>query len=826
MLGLVFGAVTATGLGQNLSVEPSSVPPTDPRRGEPPQLSGIYPHLAFFNDEAECGTGAVVPFADRLWVVTYAPHQPRGSTDKLYEITPDLRQIIRPESIGGTPANRMIHPESNQLFIGPHVIGADGTVRTIPFATMFGRPTGNARHLTDPANKIYYATMEEGIYEVDVHSLQVTELWRDEQLPGGRKADLPGYHGKGLYSGQGVLVYANNGEHGPEARQRPEVPSGALAEWDGAANSWTVIRRNQFTEVTGPGGIRGNPDPDRDPLWSIGWDHRSLILMCRQSGQWHTWRLPKGSHSYDGAHGWNTEWPRIRDIGEDHLLMTMHGTFWRFPRSFAPTQAAGIRPRSNYLKVIGDFCRWNDRIVFGCDDTARNEFLNQRKAKGAIAQPQSQSNLWFVQPAQLDQLGPVIGHGAVWLNEPVRQDTWSEAYLFAGYDLRGVHLSHGESVPVAFYFEVDENGDGTWQPLALCSGSLRQRGVPYLSHDRPRRMDPGADFARLRQGNAVFTYRNRDPRPDAADPIFAGLATADDPSATGGLVRARAGNTRTLGFAALTAAGADIGYYELDAELRLARKEDAAAQLDLKEHTAIPVGVLNSDAASVIFTDDDGRRWRLPKGHSAFDRGGSFGNYRVAREVATERDFFNAHGTFYELPANNAGGFARLRPVATHNRMIHDFCSYRGLLVLSGVAADLSAVNNPHLIRSDDGQAALWAGAVDDVWKLGKPRGVGGPWKESAVRAGEASDPYLMTGYDRKTVTLESDRAVMVVAEVDPAGNGTWWCTTVSISRREKPGDTSLPRPSPPIGFGSRPTRTASSASRCITNEAFRVNLT
>lgn len=28
--------------------------------------SGIYPHLAYFNNEGECGTGAVVPWADRL----------------------------------------------------------------------------------------------------------------------------------------------------------------------------------------------------------------------------------------------------------------------------------------------------------------------------------------------------------------------------------------------------------------------------------------------------------------------------------------------------------------------------------------------------------------------------------------------------------------------------------------------------------------------------------------------------------------------------------------------------------------------------------------
>src|SRR3954465_12214381 len=45
---------------------------------EPVSLSGIYPHLAMFNNEGECGTGAVVPWADRLWVVTYAPHAPSG----------------------------------------------------------------------------------------------------------------------------------------------------------------------------------------------------------------------------------------------------------------------------------------------------------------------------------------------------------------------------------------------------------------------------------------------------------------------------------------------------------------------------------------------------------------------------------------------------------------------------------------------------------------------------------------------------------------------------------------------------------------------------
>jgi hypothetical protein len=185
------------------------------------EVSGVYPHLGISNQEGECGTGAVVPWADRLWVISYGPHLPLGSSDKLYEITPDLEKIIRPESVGGTPANRMIHRESNQLIIGPYWIDAQRNVRVIPPAKMFGRLTGTARHLSDPRGKVYVATMEEGLYEVDVHSLEVTPKIRDGNLgaTGGKYADkvtpetlasivseLPGYHGKGLYSGQGRLM--------------------------------------------------------------------------------------------------------------------------------------------------------------------------------------------------------------------------------------------------------------------------------------------------------------------------------------------------------------------------------------------------------------------------------------------------------------------------------------------------------------------------------------------------------------------------------------------------------------------------------------------
>ena len=741
---------------------------TPPAR--PVEISGIYPHLAYFNTSGECGTGAVVPWADRLWIVTYAPHKPKGSDDQLYEIDSALRITARPESVGGTPANRFIHRESQQLFIGLHAIDAQGRVRTIPYEKMYGRPTGNARHLTDPAHKIYYASMEEGFYEVDVHTLAVTELFRDEQLKDGRKASLPGYHGKGLYSGQGRLLYANNGEHGKEAQAKPDIPSGVLASWDGVAENWSVIRRNQFTEVTGPGGLTGNAAPATDPIWSVGWDHRSLILQVLDHGAWHSYRLPKSSHSYDGAHGWNTEWPRIRDIGENDLLMTMHGAFWRFPKNFDATHSAGIVPRSNYLKVIGDFARWNEKVVLGCDDTAQSEFLNKRKAKGALAGPgQSQSNLWFIDPAQLDRLGPPIGRGAVWLNEPVKADAPSDAFLFAGYDHRLLHLAHDAPAAVTFTLEVDRLGNNTWSELRRVEVPAGGYAFTEFSPSETGawvRVRASRDCA---HATATFSYRAIDSRTTTAAPLFAGLATDSTKKPLGGLLHARGAGKKTLGLAVGDA------FYEMGPDLQLRPSAEPGAAAWMQKHVAIPRDALALDAASVIYTDEAGKRWRLPRGRADYRLEGPLGFERTDREVCTERDLLNAAGTFFELPAENAGGIAKVRALTTHNRRIQDYASWRGLLVLTGLDED-APVSNSHIVRSTDGKAAVWLGVVDDLWSLGKPIGVGGPWKNTAVQPGVASDPYLLTGYDRKTVTLSHTTAAPVRfrVEVDLTGTGQW----------------------------------------------------
>ena len=753
----------------------------------PLNFGGVYPHLAYYNHEAECGTGAVVPWADRLWVITYGPHLPLGSSDKLYEITPELELIVRDESIGGTPANRMIHSESNQLFIGPYAIDAEGKVRTIPYEQMQGRLTGNARHLKQPAEKIYFATMEEGFYEVEVDDLEVTMLYPDGNDHDGirvnhdptdvnpQNATLLGAHGKGLYSGQGVLVYANNGEATEQALRQFDIESGVLAEWDG--EDWKVVRRNQFTEVTGPGGIHGNSHPETDPIWSIGWDHKSIILAVRDKSTWTFYRLPKASHSYDGAHGWNTEWPRIRDIGtmkQPDYLMTMHGMFWRFPGGFTSSNAAGIRPRSAYLKVIGDFTRWNDQLVFGCDDSAQREFLNKRGLKGNIEGPgQSNSNLWFTPVDMPDRLGPTTASGSVWLEEKISADTYSEPFLFTGWTHRAVWVQNHDQVGVNLSFETDVAGQGQWQEtrkLSLAPGASEL--IIFSAEEAGEWVRVSSDVTATL--TVHFSYSDEEKRGTSSHKMFRGMSKTGKKSITAGLLYGLGDDRRTLGISA-TYKGKPAGYYELNTATQLVPKVDPEMKTFIDNKFAIPKNAVTIDESSVLVVDDSGRRWRFPLGNKAFDNLTNQARLRLCREVATERDLMHLHGTFYELPAENADGFAKVRPISSHDFQIHDYASYRGMLVMTGIDPE-TAAENQRIVVSEDGKAAVWLGVIDDLWEMGKPIGRGGPWKDSNVIANQASDPYLIGFYDHRQLTIEhqANKSVTFRIEVEPIGHGPW----------------------------------------------------
>ena len=217
------------------------------------------------------------------------------------------------------------------------------------------------------------------------------------------------------------------------------------------------------------------------------------------------------------------------------------------------------------------------------------------------------------------------------------------------------------------------------------------------------------------------------------------------------------------------------GYYELNEEMELIPVDNVENQKFILDKFQIPRQVVVVEESSVLVVDDRGRRWRLPLGVSDFTRLTELSFLRISREVATERDLFSCHGTFYELPAENADGFAKIRPISSHPFRIHDYASYRGMLIMTGINPG-EIQGNSHVIRSADGKAAVWAGVIDDLWKLGKPVGMGGPWFNTEVHPGEPSDPFLIGFYDIKTLEISHSSPLPVVfdIEVDPVGNGSW----------------------------------------------------
>lgn len=743
-----------------------------------PQVSGVFPHLAQFNQEGECGTGAVVFWAGKLWTISYGPHLPFGSSDRLYEINPDFTRTVRSESVGGTHANRMIHRESNQLFIGSHVIDAQGKVRTIDPLKMPGRLTGMARSLTDPTNKILYATMEEGFYEVDVHTLEVKVLFKDgnqirKEAGGGTYESnlLPGVHGKGFYSGQGVYIYSNNGESGTKALVDPTIKAGSLSEWNG--KEWKLIRRMQFVEVTGPGGIYGNENPDSDPIWATGWDNRSAMVGVRKDGTWAFYRVPKASNSYDGAHGWNTEWPRIRNIGTDRekdYLMTLHGMFWRFPEGFSTQKSAGLRPRSSYLKIIGDYERWNNQLVFGTDDATKSEFLSNRPDKAGIpGAGQSQSNLWFTDLSMPDRVGPIDAAGSIYLVDSVKAGSISDPFLFAGWGNRLAWVKNHGTQKVSLTIEVDEKGNGAWKALKTLELAPASSNSVVFSSTEP------GEWIRVKTTSEAilsFSLSYSDPKnKNQENPsLFDGFKSIAENRPEGSVMYAL-GKHRRLGI--LSESG---NYYEMDSLLQIKSVANDSLRQWMSQALSIPKPLIKVEDNSYLVTDTNGRRWRLPLGKQVYTDLMEKQQIRVVREVVTERDLLHLGGTFFELPAENADGFAKIKPVSTHSYYMQDVASYRGMLLISGVDPAYSG-RNAHIFKSKDGKIALWAGVVDDLWKLGKPKGKGGPWTQSQVSEGDISDPYLFGGYDQRHLSLvnHGTEKLTIRVEIDPTGSNDWF---------------------------------------------------
>ena len=372
------------------------------------------------------------------------------------------------------------------------------------------------------------------------------------------------------------------------------------------------------------------------------------------------------------------------------------------------------------------------------------------------------------------------------MNDRVEGDVPSDPFLINGFPQRIVHLVSDR--PVTFSLEVDRKGNGQFEKYK----KIKTGG--YTSHIFPK--DFKGQWIRVvtdKTCNASVSFQFSDDsyRSSAQeDKLFQSIADYDEANPRSALLFPNAHNRH------LSVLSSDGNAYDFDHvtfKFDRLNKEPIASKCISPEASKrwgpkelektlreflTPKMEYSVDEASVILISKENRSivgqkgnrtvLRLPKGPSVYDNSLSFGHPRMHREVESERMLANIHGTFYEVPfwiVGQAPLYTKMRPVSTHNKQISDFTTWNGLLVLAGLKSNTSP--SSRIFNSPDGKTSLWLGGIDELWDFGKPVGVGGPWKNTKVKANEPSDPYLMTGYDQKTLILESDKDCTITAEID-----------------------------------------------------------
>ncbi|MCO5215975.1 MAG: hypothetical protein M9953_12560 [Thermomicrobiales bacterium] len=408
-------------------------------------VSGVFPHLTVSADAAprrsETGIGALMPWAGKLWMVSYVAHtHTSGSGTGLFSVDKDMNIEKHAESVVGTYANRMIHAESHQLLIGPHIVDLHGEVRTIK-GLVDHRLAAVMPHQEEPETKALYLTMEGLLVEVDLQTLEVTTLFNLlEELEVAPDAYS---HFKAGYANDGKIFVTNNTY--AERDFSTSQQDGRLAMYDG--RSWEIIDHNPYVEVAGRHG------PLSSAVFATGWDRASAKMMVLERGIWTTYRLPKASHTFD--HMFTTEWPRIREVETERFLMDAHFMFYELAPLAYEGKIWGVRPISTHLRMIPDFCSWRGMLVLSGNQVT--PIFDENNWAG-----EPQSNLWFGKTDDLWNFGKPAGWGGPWYRDVAEAGVPSDAYLMTGFDKKVVHFSHTADKPVTFDVEIDFTGTQEW----------------------------------------------------------------------------------------------------------------------------------------------------------------------------------------------------------------------------------------------------------------------------------------------------------------------------------------------------------------------------
>jgi hypothetical protein len=350
-----------------------------------------------------------------------------------------------------------------QLAIGPYLIDTLGNVRLIE-AFKNHRLAATLTHLTDPDNKLYYLAMEGEFFEVDVHTLEVKQLFQlmDElKEPKGSKP-----HFKSGFTAHGRVVVCNNSYN--EKDFNGEWNAGRLAEWDGKGD-WKILENTAFTEVWAAGSFG-------QPIIATGWDRISAIMRVFVNGEWKRYRIPKASRTWDETSC--TEWMRVREIETERALMDCHGMFYEIGMHVYGDQLWAIKPVAAHLRVIPDFCSWCGMLVFGGNQATPMKFGPQDRNPLA---GQPQAGLWFGKTDDLWNLGKPKGFGGVWYKSPVNAGEISDPYLMTGFDKKSVHIYHDSNENIEFTIQTDFMGNGDFRDFKTISVKPDE----YLNYEFP-----------------------------------------------------------------------------------------------------------------------------------------------------------------------------------------------------------------------------------------------------------------------------------------------------------------------------------------------------
>lgn len=419
-----------------------------------------------------------MPWNDKLYMVSYLSVPNAGSGTGLYEIDENftMKKIANHSS---TYANRLMHPQTNQIIIGAWAIDLHGNINVFK-DLLHVRVAATAEHLSDRNHKVYMLGMDGPLWECSVIDYTCTHLFdlvSTLKIPA-REGEQPHFKAAHMMN-ERLLVTSNTFE---EADLDGKEHGGRLAQWMGPGTNWTILESTAFVEVTG----RHNFGK---VIYAVGWDRRSVILKVfdgrnKDYNYWQRYRLPKASHAFD--HLWQTEWPRIREVETERYLMDMHGMFYELSPLGWAGSTWGVKPISQHIRVIPDYTSYRGFLVLGGNQVS-SIFDNN------VMTGQAQSGLWFGKTDDLWSFGKPQGWGAVWRNDTVKLGDASDPYLMTGFDKKSLHFTlNGDCGSIEATVQVDVTGaaghlkEEAWQDftsLAISSGGAT--GTPYRFFNFP-----------------------------------------------------------------------------------------------------------------------------------------------------------------------------------------------------------------------------------------------------------------------------------------------------------------------------------------------------